>query len=269
VQALQDAFAGFAAELLQLKAEVICKHFEPATIAKMSNAEYLFDAQIVPQAIQLLKQPEMAYVRIVIRPETMAMMDYAKLKSDRIEFLTSLATFMQSAGPLLQTQPNAMPYLLKMLQWTMAGFKGSQEIEGVLDQAIDGAVKEAQNPQQKPDPEQQRGQMELQKIQAKAQADMQLRQQDSQADVQLVQASSQAKLQEIAASHAAKMEEIAAASAAKIELEAVQLASNIKQVQAAADTELEKDSANTILDVAADRQKVKMQPKEEEPDSET
>ena len=267
VQSLQNQFACWAADLMQLKAEVICKHFEPETIMQMSNAQFLFDQDKVQPAIALLKQPEMANVRIVIRPETMAMIDYARLKSDRTEFLTAMATFMQSAAPMLQTQPNAMPYLLKMLQWSMAGFKGSQEIEGVLDQAIDGAIKEIQNQQgqQKPDPAAQQAQMEMQKIQAKAQADMQLRQADSQADVALVQATSQAKMQEIAAAHQAKMEEIAAASQGKLELEQVQLESNVAQIQASTDAEMNKDQAEVILDTKAHQIEAKTD-KENEPE---
>jgi hypothetical protein len=133
VQALQDQFATFCADLLQLKAEVICKHFDAETIMQQSNAQYIFDQQMVPDAIALLQQPDMAHIRIVIRPETVALIDYGRLKADRTEFLTAMATFMQSAAPMLEREPDSMPYLLKMLQWSMAGFKVARKLR-VLDQ---------------------------------------------------------------------------------------------------------------------------------------
>jgi len=261
VQALQGQFATFASDLLQLKAEVICKHFDPETIMKQSNAQFLPDQQLVPQAIELLKQPEMAHIRIVIRPETVAQIDYGRLKADRTEYLNALATFMQSAAPLLQQQPNAMPYLLKMLQWTMAGFKGSQEIEGVLDQAIEGAIAEAQQPkQEQQDPEAMKAQAEMQKIQAKAQADQQLREQDRMADIETVQAQSQAKLAEIQAGHEARMREIMAKHEADLRQMQEDFMTNVQYTQASADTEMEKDQAEVILDAKAKSMEPKNDP---------
>lgn len=252
VQALQDQFACFVGDLMQLKAEVICRHFEPETIAKLANMQYSMDKELVPQAIQLLKQPEMAHIRVKVRPETLAMEDFARLKGERTEFLTALATFMQSAAPLIDQDKASMPYLLKMLQWTMAGFKGSNEIEGILDKAIEGTLKklaeEAKNP--KPDPEAQKQQGEMAKIQAKSQADMQLRQQDLQADMQTVQAQHQAKITEIMATHKARMAEINAKMQADAMKEQAQLESNIASTQAAAAAEVEKDVASAEIDIA-------------------
>ena len=144
LQALQDQFANFAGNLLQLKAEIICKHFQPENIVKYSNMEHSMDAELLQPAVELLKQPDMAHIRIKVRPEQIAMIDYAKLKVERTEFLTAMATFMQSAGPMLEVEPSSMPVLLQMLQWTMAGFKGSNQIEGVLDKAVEAAQQKAQ-----------------------------------------------------------------------------------------------------------------------------
>lgn len=254
VQALQGQYATFASDIMQLKAEVICKHFDPETIITQSNAMFLQepDTELVQQAVQLLKQPEMANIRIVIRPETMAQIDYGRLKADRTEFLTALATFMQSASPLLETQPNAMPYLLKMLQWSMAGFKGSQEIEGVLDQAIEGAIAEAQQPKQpEQDPQQLKNEGEIQKIQAKSQADMQLREQDRVADIETAQAQHMARMKEIEAAHQARMLEIQQKAENDIEQLKADFLANIQQSQVTADTEMEKDQSEILLEAKA------------------
>ncbi len=262
VQALQDCFANFASDLLQLKAEVICKHFQPESIAKYSNMQFSFDAELLPQAIQLLKQPEMAHVRIKVRPEQVAMADYAQLKIERTEFLNAMATFMQSAAPMLQQEPQSMPLLLQMLQWTMSGFKGSAEIEGVLDTAIEQAQQKAQQAAENPpeDPAakeaaakaaeaQQKLQGEMQKIQAKAQADLQMRQADMQADIQTENARLQAKLQEITANHQANMAEIEAKMRADVVSEQAQMEANLKQTETAAEAEVGKTAAVNELSI--------------------
>jgi hypothetical protein len=250
VQSASEQFARFVGDLMQLKLEVICRHFDPATIVQNSNMQFSPDAELIPQAVMLLKQPEMAHLRIKVKPEAVALEDFARLKVERTEFLTALATFMQSAAPMLETEPDAMPYLLKMLQWTLSGFKGSQEIEGVMDKAIEGAIAKAQQAAQNPQPteedqqakaEQAKLQGELQKIQAKGQADVQMRQADLQADMQTAQAAHQAKMAEIAATHQARMTEIITKAQADQQKAATDLEANVTQSVTAAQAESEKD----------------------------
>lgn len=164
IQSMQDEFARYASELAGLKAEIICKHFSPQTIAETSGMQSSMDAQLLPQAIQLLKSSwDDAAWRIEIKPETVAMTDYQQLQSERVEYLNGLATFMQSSVPLVQLHPAAAPVLLEMLKWGLAGFKGSQQIEGVLDRAIQTLT--SQPPAQKPDPDSQKMKLEAQKQQ--------------------------------------------------------------------------------------------------------
>ena len=175
IQYLQDEFARYATDLLNIRAEIICKHFEPETIIQQSNIGRSYDAPMAQQALALIKQPGQMLWRVQVKPESMAMVDWAQLKADRTEFLTALATFMQSAGPLIQLIPGSVPMLLELLKWGLAGFKGGQEIETVLDQAIQQAtqaLQQQQQGQQKPDPEVQKAQLKMQADQKKAQADL-------------------------------------------------------------------------------------------------
>lgn len=261
VQALQDQFAQFASDLLQLKLEIICKHFEPDTIMQQSAMQYSADADVVPAAVQLLKQPDQARLRVVVRPETVAMVDYARLKTERTEFLNAMATYMQSAAPLLEQDQSMMPYLIKMLQWTMAGFKGSQQIEGVLDKAFEAAVQNQQQQQQQeqPDPEQVKLQGELQKIQAKSEADMQLRQADSQADQQQVMAAHQAKMAEIKATHVARMTEMQTKLQGDLYKEQASLQGDLMQTQAQTESEKEKEEVQTELEISKEIAKAKIE----------
>ena len=193
MQALQDEFAIFATNIMQIKAEIVSNHFQPASIAKQSNLIHTADKDYLQPAIELIKSSADLAWRVTVRPESIAMADYASLRQERTEYITGLSVFMQSAVPMIQMEPATLPYLLEMLKWGMAGFKGSDSIEGVLDKAIDAAQKsiqqKAQNPQpEKPDPQVQKEQIKqqgdrakeaakLSEVEAKKQADMQEEQQ--------------------------------------------------------------------------------------------
>jgi hypothetical protein len=138
IQSFQDEFARFASELESLKAEVISKHFAPETILKQSNAQFMpqADHDKIQPAIQLMKSEEIKW-RIQIKPETMAIADYAQLKNERIEYLTAMGTYLQSAKAMAAEMPDSIPILLEFLKFGMSGFRGADYMEGILDAAID------------------------------------------------------------------------------------------------------------------------------------
>ncbi len=173
VQALQDEFARFCSDLMQIKAEIICKHFEAETIAKQANVAGLprVDHDKIGPAIQLLKDCDEMRFRVDIKPESVAMVDFAKKQAERTEFIQALGFFMQSAAPLVEMSPGSTPYLLEMLKFGLAGFKGADEIEGVLDGAIENFQQNP--PQQQDDGAAQAEQMKAQVEQMKAQAKLQ------------------------------------------------------------------------------------------------
>lgn len=267
VQALQDQFAFFASDLMQIKAEIISRHFDPRSIVKMSNMENSADREELGPAIELIKDPEKAKLRVTIRPESVAMVDYAQLKAERTDFINSLAVFLQAATPMLEQEPSTAPFLMQLLQWGLAGFKGAQEIEGVIDKAIEAAeeaAKKAAAEPEKPDPaiqaaqmqaqmaqqlQQQKEQAELAKIQAKAAADVAIRNNDFEKDVQTAMAQADAKKSEIEADMYSTLAEIQAKMEADIAVEQVQAAGNIQQTQAGAEAEIGKAVATTEIEV--------------------
>jgi len=227
VQGLQEDFARFASDLMALRAEIISKHFSPETIVKQSNIMMTADAEHAEQAIALIKKPVDAAWKIKIEPETLAMMDYARLKKERADFIQGLAQFLQAAMPLAELDPNAIGPLLIMLKWSMAGFKGSSEIEGVLDKAIDQMQKAGdQSKDKEPSPEElkakadqakHKNDMELQQtkhqnameaIQAKASMDVEELRAELQKDLEILRAETEAAIkEEIAQAQAAMMQD--------------------------------------------------------------
>lgn len=208
IQSLQDEFARFASDLQRLKAEVISKHFDVETILAASNVTNTEDAQLAPQAAELLKSQFSAY-RIQVKPEAVSLTDFAALKADKMESLMGFSSFMQAAAPVAQQLPGSMPYMLKFLQWAMSGIRGSSGIESVLDQAIAAAEKPQPQAPPPPDPklqaQQMKGQQDLAKVQAELQADLVRTQAEVAGDAQREQDQARWNVQEAAQKHAITM----------------------------------------------------------------
>lgn len=174
LQALQDDFARFASEVQNLKAQVVARLYDDATILEASNIMQTPDAARAAEAVALLKS-RVAQYRVQVKPENVSMSDFAEMKTESMEVLGALTSFVQAMAPLAQQMPGALPHLLRMLQWTMARLKGASEVEGILDAAIEQAQQAAAQPQQQaPDTklqaQQLKGQQEIVKIQTESAA---------------------------------------------------------------------------------------------------
>lgn len=196
LQSLQDEFARFASDVQRLRAEVICKHFDAQTILQRSNILQTADAQLAQPAVELLKS-EYACYRVEVKPEAVSLTDYAALKQERTEVMQAIGGFVQSVTPLAMQSPALAPMLMELLQWMLAGLKGGQEIEGILDAAIAQQKAAAAQPQPPPPPD-----PKLEATQMKGQMDMQRAQFDHQASLQQIQAQAQADTQhQVAQTH--------------------------------------------------------------------
>ena len=259
VQKLHEDFATFASGLMSLKAEIISRHFEPQTILEMSQADMLMeDPNVIAQAVLLLKDPEKCNLSIVIKAESLAMVDYTRLRQERDEFMQGLTGFMGAAAPLMEADPAAKPFLLQMLQWYMAGFRGSDEDEGVLDQAIAASQQAAQNPEPDSEAKQAQQQVAIEQAkaenairiqQAKVQGEMQLREQDKQADIATKMAEHQTKMREIEASLLADTTSIRAKAEADVWTEQMTSQANAEQQMASVEGEIAKEVVSHQLDI--------------------
>jgi hypothetical protein len=166
---MQMKVAQFATELLQIKAQIICKHFQPDTIIKIGGCLELTDndQKLVPQAIALLKQADTASFRIEVAADSMVQMDEIQEKQDRVEFLTAASAFLEKALPVGQQSPEMVPLLMEMLKFGVTGFKVGKSLEGEFDSTADKLKQAAAQPKQPPP------NPDLIKIQAETQADQQ------------------------------------------------------------------------------------------------
>lgn len=155
LQLTQQDVATFVQDLLRIKAEVICKHFQPETLIKQSQIEQSESASYAGEAVKLLKDFDATEYRIDVSEESLSMADYNAEREMRIELITAVGQFFSQSAQMVQEQPGALPYMLKIVQWVTASFRGSKDIESVLDAAIEAAQSAPPKPpdgeQQKPD----------------------------------------------------------------------------------------------------------------------
>jgi hypothetical protein len=128
----------FVRDAQRIKAEIICKHYQPETMKKRSNIERTPDAQHADAAIAMLKDEGCGTYRVIIEADSMAAMDWSAERDARTQFLTAMGGFVSQVMPLAQAKPESVPVLLQMMKWGLSGFRVGKEIEGVLDQAIQG-----------------------------------------------------------------------------------------------------------------------------------
>jgi len=192
----QHAVVDFATSLLSIKAQIICNHFTDDTLVKISGAMQLSDTdkQLIPQAIELLRNEASKNFRIEVTSDSMIYQDEQQEKQDRMQFLAAVGGFFQQAVPLVQSQPELAPMAIEMLKFGVTAFKAGKQLEGIIDETADKLrqqAKQAEGQPKPPSPEQQKMQMTMQIEQAKMQAD----QQKMQAQAQLEQAKLQGQMQ--------------------------------------------------------------------------
>jgi hypothetical protein len=181
LRSMQADVAQFAAEILQIKAQIIATQFTPDTIAKIGGAATLSqqDQALVAPAIQLLKNSPLRDFRIEITADSMIQMDELQEKQDRMEMLEATSKFLKEAIPAAESTPEIAPLLLEMLKFGVTGFKVGKTIEGAFDEAADKLKALAAQPRQpKVDPDlvkiQAEGQQKAQELQQKAAHDQAL-----------------------------------------------------------------------------------------------
>jgi hypothetical protein len=208
LKTMQHDVVNFATALLQIKAQIICQHFTDDTIVKISGAMQLSpqDQALIPQALELLKNEPAKNFRIEVTSDSMIYQDEQQEKQNRVEFLSAVSSFMQTALPVAQGVPELTPLLMEMLKFGVTAFKAGKGMEGLIDETADKfrqQAKEMEGQPKPPTPEQQKMEMQMQIEQAKMQAaqakaaqDMQLETQKMQMQMELEKAKQEYQAQE-------------------------------------------------------------------------
>ena len=187
LRSMQEDVALFASELIRLKAQVMCLKYQPETILAYAAANQMSpaDQQLIPQALELLRDKPLRNFRVDIAADSLVQMDEAQNRQDRLQFLQAFGGFLAQALPVGQAAPEMVPMMMELLRFGMQAFKAARPIEGQIDQTLQMLQQSAM----------QRGQ-EGDGQQANQQAEMQARGQEVASRMQMESALTQAKLQQ-------------------------------------------------------------------------
>jgi len=203
IQKLQDEVARFAQDILRIKGEIICRHFVPEQILKLANMAFYLDGQNAPlihAAVALLKGDHEEFEwRVNVQADSLAMQDHAVAKQEKVEFTNAVATFLQSAATTMKAMPDTAPIIFETLKFAISGFRGSQELEGVIDQNLQQIMQKIQNPPPPPpDPAIEKAKMDMEIAKQKAGLETQKMQQEMAIEQQKAQLDMAVKQQELA-----------------------------------------------------------------------
>jgi hypothetical protein len=209
------------------------------------------DQQLIPQALELLRNEASKNFRIEVTSDSMIYQDEQQEKTDRIAFLSAVSSFMQSAMPAAAQAPELTPMLCEMLKFGVTAFKAGKQLEGIIDQTADDLRKQYEQTKgqpKPPSPEMQKMQFQMQGEQAKIQAQAQLKQQE-------LQASSQAKQAEMQMSAQIEMQKIQA----EMELEKAKQEYQAQENQLKFQLEAQRNAADREMEAKLLQMKMNME----------
>jgi len=245
LKTMQHDVVNYATQLLSLKAQIICKHFTDDTIVKISGAMQMSDAdkQLIPQALELLKDEATKNFRIEVSSDSMIFQDEEAEKQNRLAFLGAVSSFINQSLPVAQSAPELTPLLMEMLKFGVTAFKAGKQMEGLIDETADRFREQAKQAEGQPKPppiEIQKAQMDAQSKQAEIKAHADFEMQKLQAEMQAETHKQEMQAQESQLRNQLEHERAMSESQAQMELEKLKL-----------DAQTNKDLLVTYLNNAA------------------
>jgi hypothetical protein len=155
----------FVRDILNLMAHLICKLYSDQKLQQICGTFTETDQAFLPEAVKVLRDSVLRMYKVDVEADSLTQSDWALEKGQRMELTGYISQFLTSAVPAIQEMPELAPLLVGMLKFTVAGYKGSAEIEGLLDQQMAAILEKAANPEPpKPTPEEQKMELEQKKM---------------------------------------------------------------------------------------------------------
>jgi hypothetical protein len=198
IQERQKNTVEYVSSVFDIQGQLMRKHMDIEEIAKLAQVDFMAeDPQLLQQALQLIKMPEFV-LRARVESDTLSDIDFQAEKADRMEYMTTITNYLKETMPLIQSDPIMGPFVMQLLQFSLAGFKIGKKFEAELDRTFAQIQQKLANPQPpKPTPEEQKIQGELQMSREEHQMDMQGKQADLAAKGQENQIKLQGKQQDL------------------------------------------------------------------------
>ena len=170
LQKMQAEVARFAADLIRIKAEIMCELYQPQTLLMYADAQNIPEVQklqdpmrqqeFLSAALQLLRDQYTRGFRISISSDALVEIDEQQEKQDRLEFLSAAGSYIKQAAEASQAAPQMAPLMVSLLLFGVRAFKAGAEVESEFEELADQIRQ-----QPAPDPRMQQMQQELQQQQ--------------------------------------------------------------------------------------------------------
>jgi hypothetical protein len=197
----QADVARFARDCIEIMADVVCGHFDAERIIAESNAEAMPDQErvYVPDALALLKgEGALRNYRIDVETDSTVVADEQAERAAATELLTGVAGYLGQTMPLLQGVAQGAPQAVAPMTEMLGGlltqavrrFRGGEEVEELIERAMQALAQPAPQKEAGPSPEMMQMQAEMEARQAEMQAkaqEMQMKAQEGQAKLSLEQ----------------------------------------------------------------------------------
>lgn len=142
--------------------------------------------ELFSEAVALLRDDKLRSFRIQVETDSTIEPDATQEQQARVEFLSTVTTFMAQAQEMAAAYPQLMPVMGKFLLFGARGFKVGRELESSLEALISDLESQARAAAGKPKPPSPE-QIKAQAIKDKAEIDKQKAAMDLQADQQRLQ----------------------------------------------------------------------------------
>jgi len=198
IQERQKNVVEYTSSVFDIQAQLMRKHMAVEEIGKLAQVDFMNEEpQLIQQAMQLIKMPEFV-LRARVESDSLSDIDFQAEKQDRIEYMQTITNYLKEMMPLIQNDPLMGPFVMQLLQFSLAGFKVGKKFEGQLDKTFAAVQQKMMNPPPpQPSPEEQKIQGEMQMAREEHQMDMQGKQADLAAKGQENQIKTQGKVADL------------------------------------------------------------------------
>ena len=249
LNALQNDVARFFSDAIALKARVMCRFYQPERLVSLAGALSEPDQQLIPAALALLSDNG-GDLRIKVSVDSLQLPNWEVDKAEKTEFIASFSNLLRESIPAIESVPELGEGLLALIRWGITGYRGTQEIEGVLDAALAGATQQRNKQTNEPSPQQLLDQQRLQVEQKKNEIELQ----------RLVLENKKIELQiaQLQVEHNVKMTKLATDKQLKTTRQAIEVSKFTTQQQADAQQRAD-DHAASVLDAGVKVAKIASQ----------
>ena len=160
----QSEFSRMVRDVYEIQVEVIAEWFPEELIYQMAAADELSetDQQLVPQAMQMIKNDMLRNFRIEVETDSTVELDRNQEKQNRLEFATTVVDAVKNMMPMAMQMPATTPFIVDTISYVAQGMGAGRELEGSIDSMLQGLTEQQR---QQMEQQQQQQQMEQQQAQ--------------------------------------------------------------------------------------------------------